>query len=316
VLLVTPRTLLRPDNLRETLRRKSGAGVARAAARRVTAPLMRFARLSKCDLISGRRVYKVSGLLMEVPNDMAWAFVDGSYYEKNVSYWFDRALRQLPRPVVYDVGANYGYYALKAAAAGKRVCAFEPVSTTFATLEQSVSRNPGLEKVRLFRLALGAQPGTATITRYGSSGNNSIVPRSESAVSHIGIIGTEEVSVATIDELIAAGMIEPPGLIKIDTEGFELAVLRGAEQTLREHRPVLIFEFDQTIAADSGTSLGDVERLLHSCDYTLYGLSDPFAGDVDDRDLYPLDQPAPTAIGTIIAMPPGLKLPASRAPAP
>src|SRR6266540_4425061 len=100
---------------RRILAAEGAIGLTRAGCRRASRPLRTFWHLSKRDLLLGRRAVKVDRCVLEVPNDMAWAFPDGTYYEKNVIHWFERALTGLGHPVVYDIGANYGFYSLKAA---------------------------------------------------------------------------------------------------------------------------------------------------------------------------------------------------------
>jgi hypothetical protein len=71
------------------------------------------------------------------------------------------------------------------------------------------------------------------------------------------------VSLTTLDAEVAAGA-RPPHFIKVDVEGHEFSVLRGAAQTLREHRPVVLFESTQEKEAvaqflrDMGYGLTDV----------------------------------------------------------
>jgi hypothetical protein len=75
-----------------------------------------------------------------------------------------------------------------------------------------------------------------------------------------------KVALSTVDEEIEHGC-RPPGFIKIDVEGHELSVLKGAAQTLRRHRPSLMIEITQ--------NLGEVGQLLGQMDYELY---DPRSG--------------------------------------
>lgn len=77
---------------------------------------------------------------MELPRDMAWCFASGEYYEKNVLYWIDKVMALRSGPVLYDIGANYGYFALRYAQLCRQVYAFEPVSKTFAVLERNVKK--------------------------------------------------------------------------------------------------------------------------------------------------------------------------------
>jgi FkbM family methyltransferase len=284
-------------------RRDGAAGLVRAAGRRAVPHLRRFYYLSKSDFLRRRRAYRVNGNVMELPDDvMAWTFSDGTYYERNVEYWFRQALEAVPGAVVYDVGANYGYYTLVAAALADAVYAFEPVSSTYVVLRQNVDRNR-LSNVEIVRLALGAESATRPITLYSASGSNSIARPPES-VEHLEIKGFENVPVRTLDSLLADRQIRPPDLIKIDTEGSELAVLCGARSTLASYRPLLIFEHRDKIARDAGYTLDSIRDELRPYGYELRGLSDPFVGDRHDRTLYRvISHEASATIGTLVAVP-------------
>jgi FkbM family methyltransferase len=278
------------------------AGVVRAASRRVARTKRRFHYLSKSDLLRGRRAYRVDGSVMELPDDMAWAFTDGTYYERNVEYWFRRALRAIPGPIVYDIGANYGYYSLIAASLADVVYAFEPVSSTYAILVRNIERN-GLRTVKAIRSAIGPEPGTLPITLYSSSGNNSIALPPE-AVDHLDIEGFEDVPVQTLDGLINEDRIKPPDLIKIDTEGGELGVLRGARRTLAVHKPLVILEHSEKIARDTGYTLDSIRAELTPHEYSLLSLDEAVVGNGGDLGLarVPFDG-CLAAIGTLIAVP-------------
>jgi FkbM family methyltransferase len=281
--------------------------VLRIATRRLMIePLQRFWRLSKRDLVRGRRTLRVGGLLMDLPSDMAWAFPDGRYYERNVEFWFRRMLGAFDRPVVYDVGANYGYYTLIAASGAAKVISFEPVSPTFAVLKRNVERNH-LAHVLPLKLAVGDQPGYSEITLYNSSGNNSAVPRATEAIAHLEVEGSERVEVVSLDQLVARGAIPPPDVIKIDIEGSELAAVRGAREVLEKHQPTVIMEHEESIARDAGYSLTDIRAELAGLGYQVLGLRDPSDNrDRDDCQLYSLDASVPASIGTLVGIPSGV----------
>jgi len=146
----------------------------------------------------------------------------------------DAALRQLRRwssdDVVFDVGANDGRTILRLQhqLSSPRFYAFEPVSSTYRTL---VERTAHLPNVRAFHLALGAAPGTGTIYLSDIHAMDSFSPAWTAAPT-----GTETVAVATIDEVLDTERIDFVDFLKIDTEGYELEVLTGAERALRDSR--------------------------------------------------------------------------------
>ncbi len=128
---------------------------------------------------------------------------------------------------VVDVGANIGYYALMArhyVGAGGRIFCFEPEPTNAAELRRNVSEN-SLSNVTVVEAAVGNEPGSA---RLWSGLNGSVVDGG----------GDIEVPVVTLDSAVAV----PAHLVKVDVEGFEASVLKGAERLIRSHRPILFVE--------------------------------------------------------------------------
>lgn len=280
--------------------------VARTIARRgIRAPRL-FWHLSKADLLHGRRVLHVDDSTFEVPDDMAWAFRDGSYYERNVEHWIKRILRSINAPVFYDIGANYGYYTIAMASIAETVYAFEPTSTTFAVLARNVERNH-MTNVTILPLALGEARGVARMTLYSSSGNNSLIARTNDAVAHLEVHGYEEVQTEPLDQLFRERRLAPPSLIKIDTEGSEVSVLRGARELLSTHHPFVVMEYDASSTQDAGHSLAELRDELYRHAYTLYGLNNALEGDRHDTSLHSVDD-NPRAVGTLMAMPPSRQL--------
>jgi FkbM family methyltransferase len=135
---------------------------------------------------------------------------------------------------VLDIGANVGPYSWLAAASGRRTIAFEPVDELRNLLGSIAERN---------RLAIETSPiavadhrGTATFYLSDQSdASNSLAVGFRRSSSSL------EVEVDTLDGLCRAhGWV--PTVIKVDTESTEPAVLRGAQETIAEHRPWIVCE--------------------------------------------------------------------------
>jgi FkbM family methyltransferase len=287
------------------VRRSPTLSRAAAATGHAARQLRLLTHVSKRELLSGRLTLDLEGFSLEVPRDMAWAFSTGAYYETNVDHWFVRAFENLERPVVYDIGANCGFYTLRAAAAGARVVAVEPTSSTFAALERNIARNAFRDATAL-RLALGDRVGTTRITLFSSSGNNSSVARRPESVAHLRVTGIEEVELTTLDELTTTWELPLPDILKIDAEGSDFAVLRGGARTLSESHPVILLEHAEE-SCDAGYTLEDVRAFLAELGYRLHLLADPFASAADDLTLHPIHESV-EAFGTVLAVPPGSAL--------
>lgn len=258
------------------------------------------------DLLADTTPVTVGPFELCVPADMAWCFANGDFYERNVAAWMDRLVEALGAPVVYDVGANCGYYTLRCTARGARVVAFEPVGATHAVLRANLVRN-GLDSDRAIHAAVGAEAGTATINLYSSSGNNSLWERDLPEGHALHQVGTEDVELVTIDDVLAAGG-PVPQLLKIDTEGAELSVLRGAERTIATHHPWIVLEYSADTARDAGFGLDELAAELERHGYELAGLS----ADVDDLRPRTRAEFAAGAVDNVIAIPPGASLPGTR----
>jgi FkbM family methyltransferase len=235
---------------------------------------------------------------MELPWERAWAFPNGNYWELNVVTRFDRILGDLESPVVYDIGANCGYFTLLAARRSRFVYAFEPTLDTWTVLVRNIERN-NLGHVHAFRFALTDQPGEVDLYKYSSSGNNSLLIRRVGVGAGITRIGTERVRGIPLDEVIVEKKLEPPSLIKIDVEGSEFLVLEGALKTLRTHAPVVIMEHNEARARAAGYSLGDVVSRLEEFGYSLGALG----ANVFDHRLNTVDLLRREGGGTIVATP-------------
>jgi len=145
----------------------------------------------------------------------------------------------LPQNGVYfDIGANIGIYgaALWASKLGQiKVVAFEPIAATLAVLKEVMALNQ--VDAQIEPVALSNDSGVLTLSAYENGANNFWVKDAESHQ-----IPTTSVPKMTLDEWCSRHPVIIPHAIKIDVEGHELDVLKGAQQTLRTHKPALVIE--------------------------------------------------------------------------
>jgi FkbM family methyltransferase len=175
------------------------------------------------------------------------------------------ALRRSVRPgaVVYDVGANIGFFSLLAARlAGPSgvVEAFEPVPRAAAALRRNVALN-ALTNVRVHEVAVGARDGSGTLLITGQASCSHLADRGR----HPDTRETAAVRVVALDALVQRGQLPPADVIKIDVEGSELAVVQGMAELLRRSGPVLVCELHATnrefvaLMADAGYELENLD---------------------------------------------------------
>jgi FkbM family methyltransferase len=170
-----------------------------------------------------------------------------------------------PDNVFLDVGANFGYYSLVMASRFDRQCvvhAFEPNPPTLARLRHHVAINSLGGVVQVHDVALSDQAGTACLaTKEGNSGGAHIVDCDRRTI---------EVKLTTLDDFCDQQHLTRLDAIKIDVEGFEERVLRGAERSLRRWRPVLLMELEPARLRDKQTSVTRVIHFLQKVGYELF----------------------------------------------
>lgn len=123
-----------------------------------------------------------------------------------------------------DIGANVGSYTVLASAEiGARTYAFEPSESTYKHLQTNIRLNDIADKATAYNIALGAAPGKLQFTVGLDTMNHMVSGQHEENIA--------EVQVDTLDNVLGA---ETPLLLKIDVEGFESEVLKGATRTLQQ----------------------------------------------------------------------------------
>lgn len=137
--------------------------------------------------------------------------------------------------LVFDIGANTGQFAASCRQAGYRgaIASFEPQTGAFDKLTQNAAAD---DHWSTHRLALSDHAGSASMHVSGNSASSSLLPLS---AEHCNLfagtdeVGSEEVRVATLDEYTAeAGLAFESAVLKLDVQGLELSVLRGAVESI------------------------------------------------------------------------------------
>jgi FkbM family methyltransferase len=174
----------------------------------------------------------------------------GETYEINETPYFKSLLK--PSSVVSDIGANVGYYSLVAAplvGSTGRVYAFEPASRQFASLKKNALRN-GFTQILPNKLALADKPGEAVLYQEDEFNTGS------ASLHHTGPNNTkgEMVTLTTLDDFVEPLKLDRLDVIKVDVEGYELAVLNGGRKTLEEFHPTLLIEVRESHQRQAGFS--------------------------------------------------------------
>jgi FkbM family methyltransferase len=138
--------------------------------------------------------------------------------------------------VVIDIGANIGYYALIEAPQCKIVYAIEPVSVNYQRLKTNISLNN--MKIETIQCAVGSFNGHDDI--FINKGCNW---SSFTTCDNVDTIGHEQVEIHTLDTLIRDFEIPQPTFVRMDVEGYESEIIKGASNTLKLPNLKLFIEF-------------------------------------------------------------------------
>jgi FkbM family methyltransferase len=164
---------------------------------------------------------------------------------------YDRVAGFVPKAAgtVVDVGANVGMFAVQQAHRGAHVYAFEPNRDCYRRLSKAVVENGLTEAISIFNYAIGRTTGIGAMhvpdnrTVYGS-----VIPVEAATSSHSAVV-----RITSLDQILPALGVEHVDLLKIDTEGAEVDVLRGAVQTLRNTERIIVEYHNRDLQHQVGT---------------------------------------------------------------
>jgi FkbM family methyltransferase len=156
------------------------------------------------------------------------------FWEPHLVACFRRICRR--GSIAFDIGANVGYHTLMLAqlVGTEGTCyAFEPNSENCRLILLGAEQNQFVN-IKLMPIALSDRPGWAYFSRHVGS-NGGFATRDAELGDGRGVV----VPVFMLDDL----QLPPPDLIKVDVEGAEYRVLKGAEKSIGRDRPIIISEF-------------------------------------------------------------------------
>lgn len=210
--------------------------------------------------------------------------------------WVLDACLELLRPgdVFLDIGANAGAVAVSVAVKRRDVTVFaiEPQPHLARLIKISARLNE--VDVQVLPVLLGDEDGLAELFVPGQATHASVVARAAGTPSMTAPI-------TTLDALIAKQTVPVPATIKIDVEGSELNVFRGARRLLREHPPAIVFEADENLERWGYTRRDLLEELSAAASYIFHGLTAQGPSAIEDA----LDDPR---VEEFLALPPGRSL--------
>jgi len=145
-----------------------------------------------------------------------------------------------PGMITFDIGANFGYYTFKMASLvkpGGWVYAFEPTDWAYKKILRNSNLNPSLDNIRFLKLGLSDNDEKCKQLNFQSS------YRTDGKEFSV----TEEMTLVKLDTFAEENKLSNLDFIKIDVDGYEGKVVRGAVQTLLKFHPIIFFEISPSL---------------------------------------------------------------------
>jgi FkbM family methyltransferase len=209
--------------------------------------------------------------------------------EMETKYWFVQNVQ--PDWVMFDVGANIGYYSIlfSRLAPQGHIHAFEPTKT--ARMLQTNLNHSGCANVTIHEMALGAQTGEVVDSIYriwGDEAEERVYP------------------FMRLDDFVARNGIERLDCIKIDVDSFDFEVLQGATETIRALKPKIVVELNDALARRNQSNVKVFEWLRDlgvQEIISLDGANFVVTPGGDPRDTFPVKSAISLAFADTAAMP-------------
>lgn len=208
---------------------------------------------------------------LDLSQGIDFAIYLGGMFERNTGI----ALSKLTEPssLVLDIGANIGAHTLRLAklvGPEGRVMAFEPTDFAFSKLRRNLDLNPSLaSRVEASHCFLTCTDGTSVPSAIYSSW-----PLAVEAGLHAKHLGremqTNAAQARSLDSVLAERADRKVQLVKLDVDGFECDVLRGATTLLRDVRPIFVMELAPYVLEERGTSLDELLSYFLPNGYLFY----------------------------------------------
>ena len=211
-----------------------------------------------------KRTKTINGITYEL--DLREVIDSSLYFTSTYEVKIDRLFEKYVKPgsTVIDIGANIGLHTLRSAQLVGRtglVIAIEPSSWAVRKLNRNLESNPELKpRVAIQQFALGETPQLSVPIGFQSS----------YPLNGRKILTQEITDIVTLDQVAKNHSLTNLSVIKIDVDGLELAVLRGAARTLTQCRPTLICEFTPSYSDTYLSELAYIEEFLIRIGYSAY----------------------------------------------
>jgi FkbM family methyltransferase len=189
--------------------------------------------------------------------------------------WITQALRReiTPGSFFIDIGANVGYFTVLAAdwvGPAGRVLAFEPLRELAELVHSSLSVNGFLGRAKIEPLAVTSCSGESTLYRWKRHlAGSSLVDGSQLAASFLDEVESISIRTVSLDEYLPSGTVVD--VIKIDAEGAEAGILKGAERVIVESPEIrIVMEFSPVLLRSAGADPDDLIAFMRRLGFRMF----------------------------------------------
>ena len=204
---------------------------------------------------------------VDISKSMGASFFWTGFHELNEWRFLNKYLT--PEMTFFDIGSNQGEYALFA---GKRltqgrVLAFEPVDFFFDVLNKNIALNH-FHNIQTFHYGLSDKDTQMPIYREekGAEANEGLASifQSERRTQFL-----QNIDLRTLDGVAPSFNLKRIDFMKIDVEGAEMMVLKGAQKTIQHYKPLIMMEVSKNNYDAAGYTIDDVLNFFSALGYSL-----------------------------------------------
>lgn len=252
--------------------------------------MFNWLRATKLKMILAQVIYKFLRLLGINPNQIVQR--QGITYDLNLKEGIDLSIYLLgnfqkhiysnladkisKEPIILDIGANIGAISLNLAKTfpQAKVYAFEPTFYAWEKLNRNLHLNPAISSritpIQSFVGEISSQQ--SDFVAFSSWPIDTLKSAENKHEVHLGEVKDATPNQISVDDFVKLQRLNKVDLIKIDTDGYELNVLKGSLKTLNNFRPIVIFEYGNYLLEERGIDPAEYFSLLTSLDYELRDL--------------------------------------------
>ena len=172
--------------------------------------------------------------------------------------------------IVFDIGANYGWYSLNIAKKypDVKIYAFEPIKQTFDIFSENIKIND-IKNISVFNVGIGKEN---TVAQFNFNKDQS------GATSMVNILERDNVEqikcpIRTLDSFVQEEKVDRVDFIKCDIEGAELWALQGGKNVLEQYRPKLLIEMLRKWSAKFGYHPNDIIHFMNNLGYLCFEIN-------------------------------------------